>query len=173
GLGPEEHLQNQEAELQHGHDDDEDVCKDAHEARSVAVRSRQPFRRGNRTANKGGKSIPRSGAAQQVIERESVPVPRHQKDEEDERKPWDDMLVQRVERLIEKMAKRDNGQNESERNQRVARFEAEDDQRAGDELDERNREADGPQRPHRQKRVLQRQKESLHVTGRPEAAHFP
>src|SRR5258707_535695 len=108
-----------------------------------------------------------------MIEREAIAVPWHEEEEQHEGEPRNDMLVQRVERLIEKMSERDDGQYESERDQRVACFQSEDDQSAGDELDERNGEADRPQRPRRQKRVLKRQKESLHVTGRPEAEHFP
>src|SRR5438105_3668656 len=71
------------------------------------------------------------------------------------------------------MAEGDNRQHESERHERVARLQAGDDERAGNELDEGNRKADGPQRPHRQERVLKGQKESMHVTSRTKAEHFP
>src|SRR4051794_32636763 len=115
----------------------------------------------------------RSSAPEQMIEREPVAVPRHQENEQDEREPWDDVLVERVERMFEKMSERDDGQHDAERDQRVARFQSEDDESARDQFDEGNRETDRPQRPHRQKRVREGQKEFADVTSRPEVENLP
>ena len=59
-----------------------------------------------------------------------------------------------------------------ERDERVARAQAEADERAGDEFDERNNDADNPERPDRQKRVGERQKIFPGVVKRAELKHF-
>src|SRR5437762_1462401 len=59
-----------------------------------------------------------------------------------------------------------------ERDERVARAQAEADERAGDEFDERNNDADNPERPDRQKRVGERQKIFPGVLKRAELKHF-
>src|SRR3954451_24410369 len=115
----------------------------------------------------------RSVAPEQVVERESVALPRHGEDEQNERKARDDVLVECVERMFEKMSERDDGEHDAERHERVARFQSEDDERAGDQFDEGNRVTDRPQRRHRQKRVLERQEEFADVTSRPEVENFP
>src|SRR5258708_24061179 len=68
------------------------------------------------------------------------------------------MAAEVVERVVQKMAEGDDDQDASERDERVTRAQAKDDKRAGDEFDERNDDADSPERPSRQERVVERQK---------------
>src|SRR6185369_12767722 len=56
------------------------------------------------------------------------------------------------------MSKSDDCKNEAQRHQRLTNTKPEYDQRAGNQLDERNHHAHGPKRPNRQKRVGEGQK---------------
>jgi hypothetical protein len=76
------------------------------------------------------------------------------------------------ERVVQEMAEGDDDQHATKRDERVARTQAEDDQRAGDEFDERNGNADEPQRPDRQEGVSVRQKIFSHVLERSELKDF-
>jgi len=67
------------------------------------------------------------------------------------------MLVKRVKRFFEKMAKRHNDKNKTQPNKCVANSEADQKQCATDEFDEWNYRSSRPQRPHRQKRICERQ----------------
>ena len=63
------------------------------------------------------------------------------------------MAAEAEERIVQEMAKGDDDQDATERDERVARAQAKDDKRAGDEFDERNDDADSPERPSRQECV--------------------
>jgi hypothetical protein len=62
------------------------------------------------------------------------------------------------ERIVQKMAKGDDDQDATERDERAARAQANNDERAGNQFNERNGKADRPERPSRQKCVIEGQK---------------
>src|SRR2546423_13716483 len=78
-----------------------------------------------------------------------------------------------VKRLTQQVSKRDNSQYKSQGDQRVASAPANDHQRAGNHLDERNSDAGGPQGPHRQESVRVRQKPFARMIERPKLKDLP
>jgi len=83
------------------------------------------------------------------------------------------VLVKGVERLVQQMSEGDDRQHDAEREQRRTGLPSENHQRAGDQLDERDRVPDRPQRPRGEKRVLEREEVALDVAGRAELERLP
>jgi hypothetical protein len=107
-----------------------------------------------------------------VVQREAVVFAREAENEEQERKTRDDVAAKVVKRVVQKMAEGDDDQNTTERDKRVARAQANDDERAGNQFNERNGNADGPKRPSRQERVVEWQEIFSGVLERAEVKYF-
>ena len=88
-----------------------------------------------------------------MIQREAVGFARAPENKEQQSETRDDVTDEAVERIVQQMAEGDDDQDEAERDESVAGTQAEDNERAGDEFDERNGDADRPQRPDRQESV--------------------
>jgi len=65
------------------------------------------------------------------------------------------MAAEVEERIMQKMSEGNNDQDATERDERVARAQPNNDQHAGDQFNEWNSDADGPERPSRQKCIAE------------------
>lgn len=93
-----------------------------------------------------------------MIQSKSIILAREAENKEQQGKTRDDVAAEVVERVVQKMAEGDNDEDATERDERIARPQTKDDKRAGDQLNERNSDADRPKRPDRQECVVERQK---------------
>jgi len=109
---------------------------------------------------------------QKIIERKAVVFARAPENKEQQHEARDNVAAEIVKRVVQKMAEGDDDQDAAERDQRVTCTQAEDDERAGDEFDEWNGDADCPERPDRQECVGERQKIFSRVLERAELKYF-
>ena len=82
------------------------------------------------------------------------------------------MPAEVVERVVQKMAEGDDDQDAAKRDERVARAQAEDEERAGHKFHERNGDTNRPKRPDRKERIGERQKIFSGVLERAELKNF-
>jgi hypothetical protein len=108
-----------------------------------------------------------------VIYGKSVVFARAPENKEEQGEARDDVTSEIVERIVQQMPKGHDDEDETKRDQRVACSQSKDDERAGDEFDERNRRTDGPERPDRQESVGERQEIFSCVLDRPQLKNFP
>jgi hypothetical protein len=88
-----------------------------------------------------------------MIQREAVVFARVPENKKQQSETRDDVTAEAVERIVQQMADGDDDQDEAKRDESVAGTQAQDNERAGDEFDERNGDADRPQRSDRQESV--------------------
>ena len=93
-----------------------------------------------------------------MVYRESVVVAWTAENKQQQRETRDHMAAKTVKRVVQKMAEGDHNQNATEGNECVASAQANNDKRAGNQLNERDGDAGGPQGPNRQKCVAEGQK---------------
>src|SRR6266550_9348396 len=114
-----------------------------------------------------------SSASDPRVQCITIPITRQEQNQKHQRQPRNDVLVKGVKRRFQQVPECHDDEDEAEAQEGGPRLESDDDQRAGDQLDEWNREADYPQRPRRKKRILKRQKVTAHMTGGPELEYLP
>src|SRR5450756_71207 len=95
---------------------------------------------------------------EEVVDGETVVLAGHDEQEEKQSQTRNDVLVERIQRLLDEMSERHDDEHSSEGQQRLANSPAHEKSRAGEQLHEGNRETGGPERPDGQERVLVRQK---------------
>ena len=93
-----------------------------------------------------------------MIYGKSVVFARKTEDKEQQGEARDDVASEVVERIVQEMSEGHDDEDKTKRDQPVACSQSQNDERAGDEFDERNRRTDGPERPDRQERIGERQK---------------
>ena len=108
----------------------------------------------------------------EVVQRKSVFLARHDQEEQKESQAGNDVLVERVQRLFQEVAERDDDEHDSQGQQRPANVPAGEKESTREELDERNGETDSPERPVWQEGVLIGQKPPADMTGGGEAEDF-
>jgi hypothetical protein len=85
-----------------------------------------------------------------MIQGEAVVLARAPENKEQQSETRDDVTDEAAGRIVQQMAEGDDDQDEAKRDESVAGTQAEDNERSGDEFDERNGDADRPQRSDRQ-----------------------
>lgn len=107
-----------------------------------------------------------------MIHGESIIFTREPKEKKEQDEARNDMTAEVKERVMEQVAEGYDDQHATERDERIARAQTEDDERARDELNKWNKHADDPERPNRQKRVGEGQKIFLRMLERSELENF-
>ena len=93
-----------------------------------------------------------------MIDRESIVFARAPENKKEENKSRNNVAAEIEERVVQEMAKGHDDQDAAEGDQRVARAQTENEERAGDEFDKWNNDTGGPKRPDRQEGVAEREK---------------
>src|SRR5947209_661211 len=107
-----------------------------------------------------------------MVDRKAVHVRRHYQDEQEEPQPWDDVLMEGIERLLEQMAEGDDYENDSESKETGPYQKANENEATCDEFNERNGDTGHPERPRGQKGILIRQKPALSMANGRQGKHL-
>src|SRR5213593_3981543 len=84
---------------------------------------------------------------EEVVQGKAVFLARHDQEEQKKSQAGDDVLVERVQRLLQEVAERDDDEHDSQGQQRLANAPTNQKEGAREELDERYGETDSPERP--------------------------